>query len=125
MKDKYAFVLKSIKKNTTISKSLDSLRHKTFIVVGGTRGIGFNIAEKLAANDAYVSILGKTIRPHPKLENTIYTAAEVIKEKVQKATCMAIPFDVRNRNPKHLDFVFDETEDVFGKVNGIVCFTHD
>lgn len=120
MKDKYAFVLKSIKKNTTISKSLDSLRHKTFIVVGGTRGIGFNIAEKLAASDAYVSILGKTIRPHPKLENTIYTAAEVIKEKVQKATCMAIPFDVRNRDPKHLDFVFNETEDVFGKVNGIV-----
>ena len=33
---------------------------------------------------------------------------------------MAIPFDVRNRNPKHLDFVFDETEDIFGKVNGIV-----
>ena len=62
MKDKYAFVLKSIKKNT-INKSFDSLRHKTFIVVGATRGIGFNIAEKLAANDAYVSILGKTIRP--------------------------------------------------------------
>ena len=104
MKDKYAVVLKSIKKNTTINKSLDSLRHKTFIVVGATRGIGFNITEKLAANDAYVSILGKTIRPHPKLENTIYTAAERIKEKVQKATCMAIPFDARNES-KHLDFV--------------------
>ena len=120
MKDKYAFVLKSIKKNTTISPCLKPLHRKTYIVAGATRGIGFNIAKKLALSNAYVSILGKTIKPHPKLDNTIYTAAEKIKEAAQSPTCMAIPHDVRNNNSKQLDYIFNETEDVFGKVDGIV-----
>ena len=33
---------------------------------------------------------------------------------------MAIPHDVRDTNPKQLDYIFNETEDVFGKVDGIV-----
>ena len=64
----HAYVLKSIKKNINLKPKLANLKNKTFIVSGGSRGIGYNIAEKLALAGANVTIAGKTTEPHPKLE---------------------------------------------------------
>ena len=118
MKNTYAFVLKSIKKDTSISKNLDTLKNKTFLVSGGTRGIGYNIARKLAVNGANVSILGKTRQAHPKLDGTIYSAADSICDLVKKPSCMGIPCDVRNS--KDIKFAIDETIDVYGKIDGVI-----
>ncbi len=52
---------------------------KTMIVSGGSRGIGLAIALKVAADGANVALLAKTAEPHPKLEGTIFTAAEQIE----------------------------------------------
>jgi citronellol/citronellal dehydrogenase len=57
---------------------MKSLENKTVLITGGTRGIGKAIAMRLAAEGANIAIVGKTAEPNPKLEGTIYTAAEEI-----------------------------------------------
>ena len=46
---------------------------------GGSRGIGLAIAIRAAEDGAKVALIAKTGEPHPKLEGTIYTAAEEIE----------------------------------------------
>jgi citronellol/citronellal dehydrogenase len=67
---------------------------KTMIVSGGSRGIGLAIALKIAADGGNVALLAKTAEPHPKLEGTIYTAAEQIEAAGGKA--LPIVGDVRD-----------------------------
>ena len=110
IKQNYAFVLKSIKKDRSLKPIVDNLKGKTFIVSGASRGIGFNIAKKLAIQGANVTIVGKTVRKHPKLEGTIYSAAEEICDVVQNSSCIGIPCDIRVS--KELDNVINETLDV-------------
>ena len=112
-KQNYAYVLKSIKKDKTLQPLWNSLANKSFIVSGGTRGVGFEIAKNLAMSGANVTIVGKTVSKHPKLERTIYSAAEEICDITQKPNCMAVPCDVRVSN--QIDVAIEETKDVFGK----------
>ena len=89
MKNNYAYVLKSFKKDKTLKPFLNNLEGKTYIVAGGTRGIGYSIAEKLAQNNANVTLVGKTKIEHPKLKNTIYTAAEkILKKQIKVTVCL-------------------------------------
>jgi citronellol/citronellal dehydrogenase len=71
-----------------------SLQNKTVFLTGGSRGIGKAIALKLARQGANIVIGAKTVAPHPKLEGTIYTAAEEIKATGAKV--LALPLDIRN-----------------------------
>src|SRR5207244_2463397 len=57
-----------------------SLRGKVLVMSGGSRGIGLAIAVRAARDGARVAIIAKTEEPHPRLEGTIYSAAEEIRE---------------------------------------------
>ena len=71
-----------------------TLAKKTLFITGASRGIGLAIALKAARDGANIAIAAKTIAPHPKLEGTIYSAAEQIEAEGGKA--LPIPCDVRD-----------------------------
>jgi citronellol/citronellal dehydrogenase len=75
---------------------MSSLSSKTMIMSGGSRGIGLAIALRAAADGANVALLAKTAEPHPKLEGTVYTAADEIEQAGGKA--LAIVGDVRDED---------------------------
>jgi citronellol/citronellal dehydrogenase len=56
-----------------------SLQGKTLFVSGASRGIGLEIALRAARDGANVALIAKTAEPHPKLEGTVFTAAEQIE----------------------------------------------
>jgi citronellol/citronellal dehydrogenase len=56
-----------------------SLAGKTMFISGASRGIGLAIALRAAQDGANVALIAKTAEPHPKLEGTVYTAAEQIE----------------------------------------------
>jgi citronellol/citronellal dehydrogenase len=56
-----------------------TLEGKTLFISGASRGIGLAIAERAARDGANVALIAKTAEPHPKLEGTVYTAAEAIE----------------------------------------------
>jgi citronellol/citronellal dehydrogenase len=70
-----------------------SLRARTIMIIGATRGIGHAIAMRAAADGANVVVCGKTTEPHPKLPGTIFTAAREVEEAGGQA--LAVALDVR------------------------------
>lgn len=71
-----------------------SLKGKTLMITGASRGIGLAIALRAAADGANVAIMAKTAVAHASLEGTIHTAAAQIEAAGGKA--LAIVGDVRN-----------------------------
>jgi citronellol/citronellal dehydrogenase len=89
-----------------------NFKDKTVFITGSTRGIGLAIGLKMAAHGANVVITGKTTSPHPKLEGTIYQAAEQIESLGAKA--LALPLDIREEEQ-----VADAIEQTVGHFGGI------
>lgn len=73
-----------------------SLNGKTVFITGGSRGIGLAIALRAARDGANIVIAAKTGDPHPKLEGTIYTAAEAIEAAGGQA--LPLLLDVRDED---------------------------
>jgi citronellol/citronellal dehydrogenase len=73
---------------------MTDLASKTLFISGGSRGIGLAIAERAARDGANVCLIAKTAEPDPRLEGTIYTAAEAI----ERAGGQALPVvgDIRD-----------------------------
>ncbi|MGF6832582.1 citronellol/citronellal dehydrogenase [Paenarthrobacter sp. TE4293] len=71
-----------------------SLKDRTILMSGGSRGIGLAIATRAARDGANIVLMAKTGDPHPKLEGTVFTAAE----QLVAAGGQALPLvgDVRN-----------------------------
>ncbi|MER2133541.1 MAG: NAD(P)-dependent oxidoreductase [Arthrobacter sp.] len=78
---------------STTPTSSRSLAGRTILMSGGSRGIGLAIALRAAADGASIAMLAKTAEPHPKLEGTVYTAAEQLEAAGGKA--LPIIGDVR------------------------------
>ena len=56
-----------------------SFKNKTVFITGASRGIGKAIALKLAAAEANIVVVAKSVEENPKLGGTIYSAAEEIE----------------------------------------------
>ncbi|MCC9175159.1 SDR family oxidoreductase [Arthrobacter sp. zg-Y179] len=80
--------------NSTPETASRSLAGRTILMSGGSRGIGLAIALRAAADGANIAMLAKTAQPHPKLEGTVYTAAEQLEAAGGKA--LPIIGDVRS-----------------------------
>ncbi|MDW4572146.1 NAD(P)-dependent oxidoreductase [Microbacterium sp. M3] len=78
----------------TESTDAAPLAGKTILMSGGSRGIGLAIALRAARDGANIALLAKTDTPHPKLEGTVHSAAEQIREAGGNA--LPIVGDVRN-----------------------------
>ena len=93
-----------------------SLKDKTLFVSGGSRGIGLAIALRAARDGARVAIAAKTDQPHPKLEGTIHTAAEAIRE----AGGEALPLVCDIRDERQVTEAVTETAERFGGIDILV-----
>jgi citronellol/citronellal dehydrogenase len=65
-------------------------------ISGASRGIGLAIALRAARDGANIALVAKTAEPHPKLEGTVYTAAEQIEEAGGNA--LPIVGDIRDED---------------------------
>lgn len=58
---------------------MSSLREKTLLITGASRGIGKAIALRAARDGARIAVVAKTATPHPKLPGTVHTAVDAIR----------------------------------------------
>ena len=93
-----------------------SLRGKTLLITGASRGIGLAIALRAAKDGANIAIFAKTTEPHPKLEGTIYTAAE----QIEKAGGRALPLVVDVRDEVAVKAGIEKTAQTFGGIDIVV-----
>jgi citronellol/citronellal dehydrogenase len=70
------------------------LREKVLFITGASRGIGKAIALRAARDGARVVLAAKTVREHPKLPGTVYSAAEEVECAGGEA--LALQCDVRH-----------------------------
>jgi citronellol/citronellal dehydrogenase len=93
-----------------------SLAGKTLFITGASRGIGLAIGLRAARDGANVVIAAKTAEPHPKLQGTIYTAAEAIEQAGGKA----LPLVVDVRDEASVASAMDKTVETFGGLDIVV-----
>jgi citronellol/citronellal dehydrogenase len=93
-----------------------SLRNKTLFITGASRGIGKAIALRAARDGANVVIAAKTTEPHPKLEGTIYTAAE----EIVAAGGKALPCVVDIRHEDQVQAAVAQAVATFGGIDILV-----
>src|ERR1700744_447340 len=93
-----------------------SLSGKTLFITGASRGIGLAIGLRAARDGANVAIAAKTETPNPKLEGTIYTAAE----QIEKAGGKALPLVVDVREETSVKTAIDKTAQTFGGIDIVI-----
>jgi citronellol/citronellal dehydrogenase len=93
-----------------------SLAGKTLFITGASRGIGLAIALRAARDGANIAVAAKTTEPHPKLEGTIYTAAE----DIERAGGKALPLMVDVRDEVAVRDALGRTAQTFGGIDIVV-----
>ncbi len=97
---------------------MSNLAGKTLFISGASRGIGLAIAKRAAQDGANVAIAAKTAEPHPKLEGTIYTAAE----EVEAAGGRALPVICDIRFEDQVEAAVAKTVETFGGLD--ICINN-
>jgi citronellol/citronellal dehydrogenase len=92
-----------------------TLAGKTLFISGASRGIGLAIAVRAARDGANVALIAKTAEPHPKLEGTVYTAAE----EIEQAGGQALPIVGDIRDDQSVADAVAATVEKFGGID--VC----
>lgn len=90
---------------------------KNVLITGGSRGIGKAIALRLAAGGANIAIAAKTTEPHPRLDGTIYTAAEEIKAA---GAGEVVPLQADIRFEESIDAAVKKTAETLGGIDILI-----
>ncbi|MFN7570342.1 MAG: SDR family oxidoreductase [Betaproteobacteria bacterium] len=90
-----------------------NLQGKTLFVTGGSRGIGLEIAKRVARDGANVAIAAKTTEANPKLPGTIYSAAE----EIEAAGGKALPLQCDIRDEAQVMEAARKTAEAFGGID--------
>jgi citronellol/citronellal dehydrogenase len=90
-----------------------SLKGKTLLITGASRGIGLEIALRAARDGANVAVVAKTAEPHSKLPGTVYSAAE----EIEKAGGHALPLVVDVRDSESVERAVAATVERFGGID--------
>ena len=95
---------------------MNSLKNKTIIITGSSRGIGRAIALRFAEEGANIVITGKTGEKHETLPGTIYSVAE----EVEKAGGTAFPLLLDVREEVQIERLVNEVVKKFGGIDVLV-----
>lgn len=95
-----------------------NLAGRTIFISGASRGIGLAIALRAARDGANVALIAKTAEPHPKLEGTVYTAAE----QIEAAGGSALPIVGDIRDEAQVEAAVAQTVERFGGID--VCINN-
>ncbi len=93
-----------------------SLAGKTLFITGASRGIGLAIALRAAREGANIVVAAKTAEAHPKLEGTIFTAAD----EIEKAGGKALPLQVDIREDAAVEAAVAKAAQHFGGLDIVV-----
>ena len=93
-----------------------SLKGKTLLITGASRGIGLAIGLRAARDGANIVIAAKTAEPHPKLEGTIFTAAK----EIEAAGGKALPLMVDIREEAAVAEAMKKAAETFGGIDIVV-----
>lgn len=91
-------------------------KDKVIFITGATRGIGRQIALKLAEQGATIVITGKTDKPHPTLPGTIHSVAEEVIALGGKAEPRVL--DVRDE--QQVMSVISQIGEKYGKIDALI-----
>ncbi|GAA3970324.1 NAD(P)-dependent oxidoreductase [Allohahella marinimesophila] len=94
----------------------ESLKDRTIVITGGSRGIGREMALRFAADGANIVIAAKSAEPHPKLPGTIHSVADEVREAGGQA--LAVQVDVRDE--QQIRDMVEEAVDTFGGIDGLI-----
>ncbi|HNT90047.1 MAG TPA: SDR family oxidoreductase [Candidatus Hydrogenedentes bacterium] len=89
---------------------------KVAFITGASRGIGKACAVRLAREGYDIVVAAKTVEPHPKLEGTIYTAAE----EVARYGVEVLPLPCNVRDIESVREAAQATLERFGRVDVII-----
>jgi citronellol/citronellal dehydrogenase len=95
---------------------MSSLKNKTIIITGASRGIGREVALACAAEGANIVIAAKSDQPHPKLEGTIHSVVKEVEEAGGQG--LAVKVDVRSE--EDIDNLIAQTVEKFGGIDVII-----
>lgn len=92
---------------------MKTLAGKTLFITGASRGIGLAIALRAAKDGARIAIAAKTSEPHPKLPDTIFTAAK----EIEAAGGQALPLLCDIRFEDQVRAAVEKTVGAFGGID--------
>lgn len=93
-----------------------TLKDKTIVITGASRGIGREIALRCAKDGANIVILAKSAEPHAKLPGTIFTVADEVEAAGGKA--LAIQLDVRD--DEAVKAAMKQAAETFGGIDAVI-----
>jgi len=93
-----------------------SLKGKTVLITGASRGIGLAIAKRCAKDGANIVICAKTVEAHKTLPGTIHSAAQEVETCGGRA--LACPVDVRDESS--IKAAVDKAVEEFGGIDIVV-----